>query len=59
MLLKSYSSTTVKSKGGKNKSAIIIRLFVQTFFYVGTLKNASHSKFSQNTKLNIAIDNEG
>ena len=51
MFLKPYSSATVKSSGGKNKSTI--------FTYIVTFKNASHSNFLWNTKLNVAIDIKG
>ena len=46
MFLKGYSSTAVKSSGGKKqKHHYYIDFLVQNFFYVGTCKNASRSKF--------------
>ena len=59
MFLKSYSSAAVKSSRDKNKSATVINIFFKTWRTKLFFKNASRSKFLQNTKWNIAIDIKG
>ena len=59
MFLKSYSSAAVKFSRDKNKSATVINIFFKTWRTKLFFKNASRSKFLQNTKWNIAIDIKG